>query len=124
MLIICCLIVFYMVLNGVCCTQTPPNLGGGLDSTVRYTVVITGAHDISMNYTDVQCDSNNQCFLMATLPGMLTANSINVSVVASNILGTGPPANYKGKSIWLHTHKEEITLSSFPYRMQSRRSWY
>ena len=97
----CCLIVFYMVLNGVCCTQTPPNLGGGLDSTVNYTVMVAGANDFSMNYTDVQCDSSNQCTLMATLPGMLTANdNINVSVVASNILGTGPPAYYEGRSAW------------------------
>ena len=62
-------------------------------------MVVAGAHDFSMNYTDVQCDSSNQCTLITTLPGMLTANDINVSVVASNILGTGPPAYYKGKSI-------------------------
>ena len=96
MLIVCCL-----VLNSVSISfppQTPPNLGG-LNSTVRYTVVVTQANGISMNYTDVQCDSNNQCTLISTLPGMLTANDINVSVVASNIVGTGPPAYYKGKSI-------------------------
>ena len=64
-------------------------------------MVVAGAHEFSINYTvtDVQCDSNNQCTLMATLPGMLTANDINVSVVASNIFGTGPPAYNKGKSI-------------------------
>ena len=69
-------------------------------------MVVAGDNDFSMNYTDVECDSNNQCTLTATIPGMLTANDINVSVVASNIFGTGPPAYYKGKSIL----EEEITL--------------
>ena len=63
-------------------------------------MVVAGAHEFSMSYTDVECDSRNQCTLMATLPGMLTANDINVSVVASNILGTGPPAYYEGRSAW------------------------
>ena len=96
MLLIC----IYLILNDVCPPQTPPNLGGGLDSTVRYTVVVTGAEkEFSMNYTNkIQCDTNN-CSLISTLPGMLTANDINVSVVASNIVGTGPPAYYIGKSI-------------------------
>ena len=91
----CCL-----VLNSVSISfppQSPPNLGGGLDSTVRYTVVVAGANDFSMNYTDVQCDFNNQCSLITTIPRIFTANNINVSVVASNILGTGPPAYFESK---------------------------
>ena len=52
--------------------------------------------NFSRNFTEVTCnDTSRRCNL--TIPN--PSNSYNVSVVASNIFGSGPPALYFGKML-------------------------
>ena len=51
--------------------------------------------NFSMNFTEVPCDETNRCNL--TILKFSTRDSYNVSVVASNIFGSGTAAFYFGK---------------------------
>ncbi len=82
----------YVVISNYLFQQILSPLGSNLDSTVTYTVMVVGTN-FSMSFTGVICD-NNRCNLTIQLS---TYNvSYIVSVVASNIFGTGPPI-YFGK---------------------------
>ena len=83
--------------NSTLHSQIPPVLGADLDSTVIYTIVVTGENDTSWNFTDVLCEPSNKCTFIRNISDLLSPESINVSVVASNIFGSGPPTYYRGK---------------------------
>ncbi len=53
--------------------------------------------NFSMNFTEVPCDETNKCNLTIPNSKFSTRDSYNVSVVASNIFGSGTPAFYFGK---------------------------
>ena len=69
-------------------------LGTNLNSTVGYTVLFIGENQ---NFTDVMCEVSNKCTFVYNISDLSSPESINVSVVASNIFGSGPPTYYRGK---------------------------
>ena len=73
--------------------QLRPELGANLNSTVLYTIVVTGENGMSWSFTDVLCEPDNKCIFIQI---SFSPESINVSVVAStcNIFGSGPPTLY------------------------------
>ena len=63
-----------------------------------YTVLVTGENDTSWNFTDVACEVSNKCTFVHNITDLPSPEStINISVVASNIFGSGPSTYYRGK---------------------------
>ena len=79
--------------------QLHPELGANLNSTVLYTMVVSGENGMSWSFTDVLCEPDNKCIFIRNLSDFFSPESINISVVAStyNIFGSGPPTYYRGK---------------------------
>lgn len=104
-----------------CSKQIVTPLGTNLNSTITYVVMVVGTN-FSKNFTGVTCDNMNRiCNLTIQLS---TRESYNVSVVASNIYGSGPSAFYAGK-IKAESNPSYLAITVTPciHRMQSRRSW-
>ncbi len=70
--------------------QDEPSIGANISNTVSYTVMIG-----SLSSTRVQCNtSNQQCTLRVPGSQLTEDGLLNVSVVASNAVGSGDPANF------------------------------
>ncbi len=70
--------------------QDEPSIGANISNTVSYTIMIGSLH-----ITKVQCNtSNQQCTVTAPGSQLTEDGLLNVSVVASNAVGSGDPANF------------------------------
>ena len=90
--------------------------------------MVTGEDNMSWNFTDVLCEPGNKCTFIHNISDLLSPESINISVVASNIFGPGPPTYYRGKQQfnfqWYILLVLSVLATFLPFRMQSRWSWY
>ncbi len=67
-----------------CSFQDTIVVGGGISSTVSYTVMIG-----SQAFTGVTCDASNYCSLNVSDTQLSVTGFVTVSVVASNGVGSG-----------------------------------
>ncbi|XP_064400235.1 uncharacterized protein LOC135346511 isoform X2 [Halichondria panicea] len=65
-------------------------LGANLDSTISYTVTLTGTR-ATLQFNGVNCNTTNYCTLRVNGSQISPADRYTVSVVASNIFGQGAP---------------------------------
>ena len=74
----------------MCSLQDEPAIGANISVTVSYTVIIG-----SQSFTRVQCNTSNQQCNLIVLGSQLTENRLlNISVVASNAVGSGDPVYF------------------------------
>ena len=71
--------------------QVTPTLGTGLMSDISYTVTFTGS-STSLQFTMTTCNSTNYCTLRVLDSELSPSDAYTVSVVASNIVGSGTAA--------------------------------
>ena len=71
--------------------QVAPTLGTGLMSDISYTVTFTGS-STSLQFTMTTCNSTNYCTLRVNGSELSPSDTYTVSVVASNIVGSGTAA--------------------------------
>ena len=71
--------------------QVAPTMGTGLMSNISYTVTFTG-RSTSLNFTMTTCNSTNYCTLRVNGSELSPSDTYTVSVVASNIVGSGTAA--------------------------------
>ena len=70
--------------------QVAPTLGTGLMSDISYTVTFTGSSPLQ--FTMTTCNSTNYCTLRVNGSELSLSDTYTVSVVASNIVGSGTAA--------------------------------
>ncbi len=77
--------------------QSTPLLGANLDSTISYTVTLTG-NRATLQFNGVNCTTTNYCTVRVNGSQLFPVDRYTVSVVASNIIGQGAPAilEYQG----------------------------
>ncbi len=77
--------------------QSTPLLGANLDSTISYTVTLTG-NRATLQFNGVNCNTTNYCTVRVNGSQLFPVYRYTVSVVASNIFGQGVPAilEYQG----------------------------
>ncbi len=70
--------------------QSTPLLDANLDSTISYTVTLTGIR-ATLQINGVNCNTTNYCTLRVNGSQISPADRYTVSVVGSNIFGQGAP---------------------------------
>ena len=73
--------------------QVSPTLGTGLMSNISYTVTFTGSSSL-LQFTMTTCNSTNYCTLRVNDSELSPSDTYTVSVVASNIVGSGTTAGF------------------------------
>ena len=71
--------------------QVAPTLVTGLMSDISYTVTFAGS-SASLQFTMTTCNSTNYCTLRVLGSELSPSDAYTVSVVASNIVGSGTAA--------------------------------
>ena len=74
--------------NCMCVIQNSVMIGSTVDNSVNYILMLG-----SLNFTGVNCSATNNCSLRVTGSQLTVDSLLNVSVVAFNAVGSGPPAS-------------------------------
>ena len=81
--------------------QDAPLIGANISGDVDYAVMFG-----SLTITEVTCNATNHCTARVTGSRLNSNGSLTVSVVASNAVGSGPPATFPTQGVYiLHGHE-------------------
>ena len=99
--------------------QVAPTLGTGLMSDISYTVTFTGS-STTLQFTMTTCNFTNNCILRVLGTELSPSDTYTVSVVASNIIGSGTAAVFP--IIPPHNNSSQQLLFSY-FRLSTYMQW-